>query len=209
MSARRIIGLSYLQASVAVLSVIALTSLMVEAADSNPLGNTQEAKQKKEKTFMPMSITSSSFPHNGVIPIRHTCEGHDTSPELLWTDVPAGTRSLALIVDDPDAPDPAAPKRVWVHWVSYNIPATSSGLPEGVAKEDLPPGTQEGLNDWQRTGYGGPCPPIGNHRYFFKLYALDTVLPDLKQPTKAKLEEAIRGHVIGTAELIGRYQKHH
>jgi Raf kinase inhibitor-like YbhB/YbcL family protein len=209
MRARRIIGLSYLQASVAVLSVIALTSLMVEAAESNPLRNRQEAKQKKEKTFMPMSITSSSFPHNGVIPTRHTCEGHDTSPELLWTDVPAGTKSLALIMDDPDAPDPAAPKRVWVHWVLYNIPATSSGLPEGVAKEDLPPGTQEGLNDWERTGYGGPCPPIGNHRYFFKLYALDTVLPDLKQPTKAKLEEAIRGHIIAAAELIGRYQKHH
>jgi Raf kinase inhibitor-like YbhB/YbcL family protein len=128
---------------------------------------------------------------------------------LLWTDVPADTKSLALIVDDPDAPDPAAPKRVYVHWVLYNIPATSSGLPERVATEDLPAGTQEGLNDWQRTGYGGPCPPIGNHRYFFKLYALDTVLPDLKQPTKAKLEEAMRGHVIATTELIGRYQKHH
>jgi Raf kinase inhibitor-like YbhB/YbcL family protein len=209
MRARRIIGLSYLQARVAILSVIALTSLMVEAAESNPLRNRQEAKQKKEKTFMPISITSSSFPHNGVIPTRHTCEGHDTSPELLWTDVPADTKSLALIVDDPDAPDPAAPKRVYVHWVLYNIPATSSGLPEGVATEDLPAGTQEGLNDWQRTGYGGPCPPIGNHRYFFKLYALDTVLPDLKQPTKAKLEEAMRGHVIATTELIGRYQKHH
>ena len=158
---------------------------------------------------MSMSITSSSFPHTGIIPTRHTCEGHDTSPELLWTDVPPGTKSLALIMDDPDAPDPAAPKRVWVHWVLYNIPAASSGLPEGVAPENLPPGTQEGLNDWQRTGYGGPCPPIGNHRYFFKLYALDIILPDLKQPTKAKLEEAMRGHIIATAELIGRYQKHH
>ncbi|HEV7930658.1 MAG TPA: YbhB/YbcL family Raf kinase inhibitor-like protein [Nitrosospira sp.] len=205
----RSIGLSYLQARVAVLSAIALICLVSEAAESNPLRNRQETKQKKEKTFMSMSITSSSFPHNGPIPTRHTCEGHDTSPELLWTDVPAGTKSLALIMDDPDAPDPAAPKRVWVHWVLYNIPATSSGLPEGVAPEDLPPGTQEGLNDWQRTGYGGPCPPIGNHRYFFKLYALDTVLPDLKQPTKAKLEEAMRGHIIAVAELIGRYQKHH
>ncbi|SFH26455.1 phospholipid-binding protein, PBP family [Nitrosospira sp. Nsp14] len=156
---------------------------------------------------MSMSITSSSFPHDGVIPTRHTCEGHDTSPELLWTDVPSGAKSLVLIVDDPDAPDPAAPKRVWVHWVLYNIPATSSGLSEAIAAHDLPPGTKEGVNDWQRTGYGGPCPPIGSHRYFHKLYALDTVLPDLKQPTKAKLEEAMRGHVIATAELIGRYQK--
>jgi Raf kinase inhibitor-like YbhB/YbcL family protein len=201
--------LSYLLAWAAALSVLALICLVAEAAESNPLGIRQETKQKKEKTFMSMSITSSSFPHNGVIPIRHTCEGHDTSPELLWTEVPAGTKSLALIMDDPDAPDPAAPKRVWVHWVLYNIPATSSGLPEGVPREDLSPGTQEGLNDWQRTGYGGPCPPIGNHRYFFKLYALDTVLPDLKHPTKAKLEEAMRGHIIATAELIGRYQKHH
>jgi Raf kinase inhibitor-like YbhB/YbcL family protein len=190
----------------AVLSGIALICLVGEAAESG-LGNRQETKQKKEKTFMSMSIESSSFPHNGPIPGRHTCEGHDTSPELLWTEIPDGAKSLVLIVDDPDAPDPAAPKRVWVHWVLYNIPATSSGLPEGVATRDLPPGTQEGLNDWQRTGYGGPCPPIGNHRYFHKLYALDTELPDLKQPTKAKLEEAMRDHVIATAELIGRYQK--
>ena len=199
----------YLQARVAVLSVIALVCWVAEAAESNPLRNRQETKQKKEKTFMSMSIISSSFPYNGAIPTRHTCEGHDASPELLFADVPAGTKSLALIMDDPDAPDPAAPKRVWVHWVLYNIPPTSSGLPEGIATEDLPPGTQEGLNDWQRTGYGGPCPPIGNHRYFFKLYALDTVLPDLKRPTKAKLEEAMRGHIIATAELIGLYQKQH
>jgi Raf kinase inhibitor-like YbhB/YbcL family protein len=198
---------SYLQPRVAVLVVVALICLEAEAAESDLLQSPQEIK--KEKTFMSMSITSSSFPHNGVIPTRHTCEGHDASPELLLTGVPAGTKSLALIVDDPDAPDPAAPKRVWVHWVLYNIPAPSSGLPEGIATEDLPPGTQEGVNDWQRTGYGGPCPPIGNHRYFFKLYALDTVLPDLKRPTKAKLEEAMGAHIIATAELIGRYQKQH
>jgi Raf kinase inhibitor-like YbhB/YbcL family protein len=180
---------------------------MAQAAENNTAGNRQQTKQKKEKAPMSMSITSSSFPHDGVIPTRHTCEGHDTSPELLWTDVPNGAKSLVLIVDDPDAPDPAAPKRVWVHWVLYNIPATSSGLSEAITAHDLPPGTKEGVNDWQRTGYGGPCPPIGSHRYFHKLYALDTVLPDLKQPTKAKLEEAMRGHVIATAELIGRYQK--
>ncbi|MGH8685560.1 MAG: YbhB/YbcL family Raf kinase inhibitor-like protein, partial [Nitrosospira sp.] len=134
---------------------------------------------------MSMSITSSSFPHNGVIPARHTCDGHDISPELFWTEVPEGAKSLVLIVDDPDAPDPAAPKRTWVHWVLYNIPANTDGLTEGVLATELPAGTMEGLNDWQHTGYGGPCPPVGSHRYFHKLYALDTVLPDLKQPTKA------------------------
>ena len=158
---------------------------------------------------MSMHITSSSFPHNGVIPVRHTCDGHDTSPELFWTEVPEGAKSLVLIVDDPDAPDPAAPKRTWVHWVLYNIPANTAGLSEGIAATEFPSGTREGINDWQRTGYGGPCPPIGNHRYFHKLYALDTVLPDLKQPTKAKLEEAMQGHVIAYSELIGRYQKHY
>ncbi|SCY41974.1 phospholipid-binding protein, PBP family [Nitrosospira sp. Nsp13] len=162
---------------------------------------------KKEKTIMTMTITSSSFPPLGVIPTRHTCEGHDTSPELFWTEIPEGTKSLVLIMDDPDAPDPAAPKRTWVHWVLYNIPVNTSGLPEAIAARDLPTGTLEGLNDWQRTGYGGPCPPIGSHRYFHKLYALDTVLPDLNQPTKAKLEQAMQGHVIAHSELIGLYQK--
>lgn len=156
---------------------------------------------------MSMRIESSSFPNNGPIPVQHTCEGHDISPELFWTEIPQGTRSLVLIVDDPDAPDPAAPKRTWVHWVLYNIPPEAAGLPEGVETSALPAGTREGLNDWNRTGYGGPCPPIGNHRYFHKLYALDTVLPDLKHPTKAALEKAMQGHVIAHSELIGRYQK--
>jgi len=156
---------------------------------------------------MSMRITSSSFPHNGVIPARHTCDGHDTSPELFWTDAPEGAKSLVLIVDDPDAPDPAAPKRTWVHWVLYNIPVNADGLPEAIGATELPSGTLQGLNDWQHTGYGGPCPPVGNHRYFFKLYALDTVLPDLKLPTKAKLEKAMQDHVMAYSELIGRYQK--
>ena len=163
--------------------------------------------ERKEKPVMSMTITSTSFPHEGMIPSRHTCEGHDTSPELLWTGVPEGAKSLVLIMDDPDAPDPAAPQRTWVHWVLYNIPAAAAGLPESVAPTDLPPGTREGLNDWERTGYGGPCPPIGRHRYFHKLYALDTVLPDLGGPTKATLENAMKDHVIAQAEMIGFYQK--
>jgi Raf kinase inhibitor-like YbhB/YbcL family protein len=112
-----------------------------------------------------------------------------------------------LIVDDPDAPDPEAPKMTWVHWILYNIPADVSGLTEGVTAERLPGGTQEGLNDWKRTGYGGPCPPIGRHRYFHKLYALDTVLQDMGNPTKAQLEAAMEGHVIARAQLVGTYAK--
>ncbi len=152
-----------------------------------------------------MRLTSTAFTHQGSIPTVYTCEGKDISPPLVWTDVPAGAKSLALIVDDPDAPDPAAPKLTWVHWVLYNLPAASGGLSEG--SKTLPEGTKEGVNDWKRTGYGGPCPPIGRHRYFHKLYALDAVLPDLKQPTKAKLEGAMKGHVIGEAQLMGTYQK--
>ena len=142
-----------------------------------------------------MKLTSAAFAHQGSIPRRHTCQGEDVSPPLAIADVPAATKSLALIVDDPDAPDPAAPKMTWVHWVLYDLPPATRSLPEGVTSSTLR--ALDGLNDWQRTGYGGPCPPIGRHRYFHKLYALDTVLPDLKQPSKAKLEEAMKGHVIG------------
>jgi Raf kinase inhibitor-like YbhB/YbcL family protein len=152
-----------------------------------------------------MRIISTAFTHEGAIPLHYTCEGKDVSPPLAWSDVPPGTKSLALIVDDPDAPDPAAPKMTWVHWVLYNLPPTSDGLPEGA--KTPPAGGKEGVNDWKRTGYGGPCPPIGRHRYFHKLYALDTVLPDLKQPTKAKLEEAMKGHILSEARLMGTYQK--
>lgn len=152
-----------------------------------------------------MTITSTAFSHQGEIPTQYTCEGQDVSPPLSWSGLPAGTKSLVLIVDDPDAPDPAAPRMTWVHWVLYNLPPTATGLPEAV--KTLPPGTREGQNDWKRTGWGGPCPPIGRHRYFFKLYALDTVLPDLGSATKARVEEAIKGHVLTRAEIVGTYQK--
>jgi len=152
-----------------------------------------------------MKMSSTEFAHQGEIPERYTCEGEDIAPMLAWSELPAGTRSLALIVDDPDAPDPDAPKLTWVHWVLYGLPPTVAGLPE--AGRPLPVGTLEGVNDWKRTGYGGPCPPIGRHRYFFKLYALDAVLPDLQRPTKAQLEKAMDGHVLAKAELIGTYQK--
>ena len=154
-----------------------------------------------------MKLASTAFAAQGEIPRRHTCEGDDLAPALRWTDVPALARSLALIVDDPDAPDPAAPRMTWVHWVLYNLDPAAAGLPEGAAMSALPRGTLEGVNDWGRTGYGGPCPPIGRHRYFHKLYALDTVLPDLRRPTKAALEKAMQGHVLAQATLVGTYQK--
>ena len=156
---------------------------------------------------MALTLTSADFAPNGEIPSRFTCEGEDVSPALAWSGVPAAARSLALIVDDPDAPDPRAPKTTWVHWVLYGLPPSAPGLPQGGDPRHLPSGTREGLNDWKRTGYGGPCPPVGRHRYFFKLYALDAELPDLGRPTKAKLEEAMAGHILARAELVGTYQK--
>lgn len=156
---------------------------------------------------MTLRLTSRTFVHGGEIPTRCTCEGKDLAPDLTWSGVPAGARSLALIVDDPDAPDPAAPKRTYVHWVLYNIPVGATGLAEGTMPADLPAGTREGLNDWKRTGYGGPCPPIGRHRYFHKLYALDKVLPDLGAATKPVLETAMAGHILAQAELMGTYIK--
>lgn len=156
---------------------------------------------------MTLTLTSAAFGHQQEIPQRYTCEGDDVSPALAWAGAPLGTKSFALIVDDPDAPDPAAPKMTWVHWVLYNLPATAQALPEAVTPDALPPGTKEGANDWKRTGYGGPCPPIGRHRYFHKLYALDTVLPDLGTPTKAALEKALAGHILAQCTLMGTYQK--
>jgi len=155
---------------------------------------------------MAMTITSSAFESGGAIPERFSCDGDELSPPLSWTGVPPDARSLALIVDDPDAPDPEEPRMTWVHWVLYNLPPDGNGLPEGVAPAELPAGTRQGQNDWHRTGYGGPCPPIGRHRYFHKLYALDCLLGDLGEPTKAELERAMAGHVLAQAELIGTYQ---
>jgi Raf kinase inhibitor-like YbhB/YbcL family protein len=160
-----------------------------------------------EEKPMSLTITSVAFAPDGAIPSVYTCEGKDISPPLAWSGAPAAAKSFALIVDDPDAPDPAAPKMTWVHWVLYDIAPAASGLPEAVQASALPPGTREGVNDWGRTGYGGPCPPIGRHRYFHKLYALDTVLPDLKRPNKAALEKAMQGHILAQAVLIGTYQK--
>jgi Raf kinase inhibitor-like YbhB/YbcL family protein len=154
-----------------------------------------------------LKITSTAFQPGGAIPSKYTCEDLDLSPPLAWSGAPPGTKTFALIVDDPDAPDPAKPQRVYVHWVLYNIPATTIALPENASKKGLPKGAVQGKNDWGKAEYGGPCPPIGRHRYFFKLYALDTELTGLSSPTKGDLERAMNGHVLESGELIGTYQK--
>jgi hypothetical protein len=156
---------------------------------------------------MALILKSLAFENGGEIPARYTCSGDDVSLPLNWEGVPEACRSLALIVDDPDAPDPKAPKMVWVHWVLYNIPPDINNLTEHITATTLPPGASEGVNDWQRIGYGGPCPPVGRHRYFHKLYALDIVLEGFNRPTRAELEAAMQGHIIAQAELIGTFQK--
>jgi Raf kinase inhibitor-like YbhB/YbcL family protein len=154
---------------------------------------------------MTLKIMSSTFADGDPIPKKYTCEGDDVSPPLSWSGVPAGTKSLAMIVDDPDAPDPKAPRMTWVHWVLYDLPAETTEIAE--AANALPHGTSVGLNDWKRRDYGGPCPPIGQHRYFHKLYALDCRLGALEPPTKANLEAAMKGHILEQAVLMGTYVK--
>ena len=154
-----------------------------------------------------LTLKSTVFTNGGEIPAKYTCEGADIAPPLVWEGLPEQARSLVLIIDDPDAPDPKAPKMTWVHWVVYNIPPDTTAFSEGATSNDLPSGVEEGLNDWKNVGYGGPCPPIGRHRYFHKLYALDTVLTGMDRPTKAKIEAAMKRHVIAQAELVGTYKK--
>lgn len=155
---------------------------------------------------MALTLTSSAFKAGDKIPSKCTCEGEDVSPPLAFDGVPEGAKTLVLILDDPDAPDPKAPKRVWAHWLVYNLPPDTTGLPEDASRNAMPKGAVTGFSDRKERGYHGPCPPIGRHRYFHKLYALDTTLPD-KALTKAELEAAIKGHVLAEASLMGTYQK--
>ena len=151
------------------------------------------------------TLSSSVFASGDAIPKRFTCDDVNVSPPLAWSGAPSGTKSFALIVDDPDAPDPAAPKRVYVHWVLYDIPGTVTELAEGAARVA---GAHDGLNDYKSPGWSGPCPPIGRHRYFHKLYALDALLGDLgAEARKADVERAMAGHVLATAELMGTYAR--
>jgi Raf kinase inhibitor-like YbhB/YbcL family protein len=164
-----------------------------------------KAAQKGEA--MTFELTSPAFHHMGAIPALYTCEGKNISPPLAWKNLPKGAKSLVLIVDDPDAPDPAAPKFTWIHWVLCNIPTGMTGLAEGAGNLPAEAGMLEGLSSWNRGGYGGPCPPIGTHRYFHKLYALDIVLSDMLSPMKADVEAAMKGHILGESVLIGTYRK--
>lgn len=182
-----------------------LCSILVPTLALVPLGGA--AAIEKNGKVMTMKLASPAFAEGESIPQLHTCEGKNISPPLSWSGIPPEAKSLVLIVDDPDAPDPKAPKMTWVHWVLYNLPASSTGLAEGIKADALPAGTESGNNSWKQATYGGPCPPIGRHRYFHKLYALDTVLTGLKQPGKAAVEAAMRGHILAQASLIGTYEK--
>jgi Raf kinase inhibitor-like YbhB/YbcL family protein len=163
---------------------------------------TMPSSGRGREVGMTMTLTSPDFTAGAAVPARFTCDAEGASPALQWSGVPSAARSLALVVDDPDAP-----QRTWVHWVLYDLPHDSTGLPQSVAAAQLPTGSREGLNDWKKTGYGAPCPPTGRHRYVFTLYALDRALPDLQRPDKAQLLKAMEGHVLAKAQLIGTYQR--
>lgn len=151
----------------------------------------------------PMVLTAGSFSHKGMIPVRQTCDGHNLSPQLSWKGVPTPTKSLVLVVENPDAPNAKVPS---VHWVLYNMPAQTKELAEGVSASELPTGTLVGMNDWRGPGYAGPCSSGERHRYTYRLFALDARLRDLQSPGKATLEKAMQGHILARAELIGTYQ---
>ncbi len=153
---------------------------------------------------MPFALHTSAFPAEGEIPAKYTCSGADVSPALEWTEAPAGTKSFALVVDDPDAPS-----GTFTHWVLYNLGPQETAVSENLPKtEQLPSGARQGRNDFRRTGYSGPCPPPGKpHRYFFKLYALDDVLQLTGAPTRQDLERAIKGHVLGEASVMGKFKR--
>ena len=156
---------------------------------------------------MTLTLSSPSFSHGGEIPERCTGDGPDASPALQWSGAPEGTKAFALIVDDPDAPDPAAPRRTWVHWVVCDLPAATAALAEGATGRRMPAGSTEGKNDSGGVGYSGPYPPIGRHRYFFKLYALDAPMGLRAGHTKAELLKAMEGHILASAELMGTYSR--
>lgn len=155
-----------------------------------------------------LELRSSAFQHEQPIPARHTCQGPNLSPSLEWSGEPAGTRSFVLIVDDPDAPDPAKPKLTWVHWLLYNLPAPQHALVEGAGNQATAPAGEHALTHDDSLGYHGPCPPIGRHRYFFRLFALDRELPSLgPSARRPELEQAMDGHILETVVLMGTYEK--
>lgn len=184
------------------LPFILFSALLTALAAMAPAGGIAQGASP-----MAFALSSPAFAAGGEIPTRYTCEGDDISPPLVWSAPPNGTKSLVLILDDPDAPDLRAPKMTWTHWVLYNLPPTAGTLAQNVAAVALPAGTRTGLNDWKQAAYGGPCPPIGRHRYFHKLFALDIVLSDRGAQNRVQIEAAFAGHVLAQAELIGTYEK--
>ena len=152
---------------------------------------------------MDIRISSEAFEDGGMIPSMYTCDGDDISPPLSWDSVPEKTKSIALICDDPDAP-----MGTFVHWVLFNLPADIKGLEENISKEMmLENGAQQGISDFGKIGYGGPCPPGGTHRYFFKIYTIDTIITAGANFRKKDLENAMKGHILGTGQIIGRYKR--
>lgn len=166
-----------------------------------------DARHDPDDADNDMRLDSTAFMSGQPIPTKYTCEGDDVSPTLHWSHAPAATRSFALVVDDPDAPDPAKPEREWVHWLLYDLPPTTGDLAEAIAPERLPTGTRQGKNDWGAAGWRGPCPPIGRHRYRFTVYALDTTLTALDAPDRKQLDAAMKGHVLAQGQLVGTYEK--
>lgn len=182
--------------------LLGLTGLSLVSCNSAKHSSTSTQPQTTAVSKT-MKLESTAFTVNGMIPSQYTCDGQDISPPLSWDAPPTGTQSLALIVDDPDAPG-----QIFVHWVLYDLPPELDQLPQSAAAQDtLPGGGTQGKNDFGKLGYGGPCPPSGIHRYFFKLYALDRELGLKSGATKAQLEAAMNGHILAAAELIGRYAR--
>ena len=181
-----------------IISLTVPVLLLCSCNDREQAVSPAEGDQKME-----IKITSSAFKDGGLIPAKYTCDGADVSPPLQWDVVPEGTKSIALICDDPDAP-----MGTWVHWILFNLPAKTKELAENIPPErSLPNGAKQGINDFHKIGYGGPCPPGGTHRYFFKLYALDTELDLQAGANKSQLLKAMEGHIVAQGQLIGKYKR--
>lgn len=183
-----------------ILFVLAIAIIGCTPTDAGKVANDSLSQQGGEALDMTIKLTSTAFEHKGAIPDAYTCKGKNLSPNLSWSDNPEGTKSFALIMDDPDAP-----MGTWVHWVLYNIPSSITTLDDGSSASDT--GMKTGVNSWRKADYGGPCPPTGQHRYFFKLYALDTLMDAQEEYTKAELIHAMQGHVLATGELMGTFSK--
>ncbi len=192
-----------IRAALTYLYILVLVCVLCGCAPSRGAGEVQTPVSMPPASSQDFVLTSSAFAHGASIPPEYTCDGEDLSPPLQWSDPPEGTRSFALIMDDPDAPG-----GTWVHWVLYNLPAGTRALPEAIpSDEQFADGSRHGINSWRRFGYGGPCPPGGTHRYFFKLYALDTVLALEGSVTEKELLRAMEGHILAQAELMGTYKR--